>query len=146
MTTKICTKCLEEKELTSFHTSPTGKYGRKSQCKVCCNKAAKEDYHENKDRYFAHAKKRDKDMRDKIRALKSVPCADCDQSFDWVCMDFDHLPQFDKSHEISYMMRHRMAWDKILEEIAKCEVVCSNCHRLRSKSRWTTEEDFDGDF
>jgi hypothetical protein len=71
----------------------------------------------------------------RLRKLKEVPCADCEQTFDPVCMDFDHLPEFPKTMEISYMMRHRMSWDKIAAEITKCEVVCANCHRLRTKNR-----------
>ena len=64
-------------------------------------------------------------------------------------MDFDHLPGHEKSYDISYMMRHRMAWSKIEEEVAKCAIVCSNCHRLRSKKRWEskgTELPIEGDF
>lgn len=71
----------------------------------------------------------------RIRKLKEVPCADCGQIFDPVCMDFDHLPEFSKAMNISYMVRHRMSWKKIAAEIKKCEVVCANCHRLRTKAR-----------
>lgn len=135
MDTKICTKCEEGKALTDFALSSRSKDGRQQHCRTCNNKAGRKNYLENKDRYYRNAKKRDKEMRERIRELKSVPCADCGQKFDAVCMDFDHLPDFEKSHNISYMIRHRMAWEKIEAEIAKCEVVCSNCHRLRTRDR-----------
>lgn len=110
---------------------------------------SKQNYHDNKERYFNNAKKRDKTMRDWINEQKNVPCADCGGSYDPICMDFDHLPEYDKVMDIAMMRRRRMAWDKIKAEIAKCQVVCSNCHRLRSKKRWEAkgmEPPVEGDF
>lgn len=46
-------------------------------------------------------------------------------------MDLDHKDREDKVTEVSYMLRHKYSKDKILTEIAKCEVVCACCHRLR---------------
>jgi hypothetical protein len=71
--------------------------------------------------------------RRRIDELRSQPCTDCGQSFDPVCMDFDQLR--DKDFNISQMVRS-YSWDKIKAELAKCELVCSNCHRLRTKNRW----------
>ena len=135
MDTKICTKCGEGKPLTEFALSSRNKDGRQYHCKECGRQAGIENYNQNKDRYYGVAKKRDRELREKIRKLKSVPCADCKQTFDPVCMDFDHLPEFKKSFGIAHMIRRRMAWSKIETEIAKCEVVCANCHRLRTRDR-----------
>ncbi len=138
--TKTCNKCKEDKPLSAFSKNKQMLDGLQYSCKECANLAARQNYHLNKERYFSNAKKRDKEMRDKVNAIKSAPCADCKQTYDPICMDFDHLPGFDKDAEISKMMRRRQAWSKIQAEIDKCEVVCSNCHRLRSKRRW--ESDF----
>ena len=47
---------------------------------------------------------------------------------------FDHLPQFKKEKNISVMLpTHR--WEAILNEAAKCELVCANCHATRTKNR-----------
>lgn len=132
---KTCKKCLIEKPLEDFARMSKAKDGRQPNCKTCNNAFARQNYEDNKDRYFAQAKKRDKDMRARLRELKSVPCADCKQTFPWPAMDFDHLGEQEKTHDISYMLRHRMAWSKIEAEIAKCEVVCSNCHRVRTALR-----------
>lgn len=105
------------------------------KCRSCKAKAGRENYRLNKDRYFQKAKEYKARLKKRIEDLKSVPCTDCNNIFDPVCMDFDHLPEFEKVREISYMLRHRWAWPKIEAEIKKCEVVCANCHRLRSKSR-----------
>ncbi len=70
-----------------------------------------------------------------LSELKLQPCTDCKQTFDPVCMDYDHLPGFEKSQEVSAMVGGTYSRASILAEIAKCELVCSNCHRLRTKSR-----------
>lgn len=68
-----------------------------------------------------------------MHAAKSVPCADCGGTFDPVCMDFDHRPGEVKSRSVARMVGY--PHDEIRREIAKCDVVCANCHRLRTKSR-----------
>lgn len=67
--------------------------------------------------------------------LKRGPCTDCGQTFDPICMDFDHLPGTDKILNVGRMVTRKFAWAKIEAEIAKCELVCANCHRLRTKKR-----------
>lgn len=39
---KTCTKCGEEKDLSSFYRRKTGKHGVHAQCKVCMKKQAKQ--------------------------------------------------------------------------------------------------------
>lgn len=141
MDTKLCKRCEKTKKVEEFSLSSRSKDKRQTYCKECSNELGKENYHANKARYFNNAKSRDKAMRDWIDQQKSVPCADCGGVFDPICMDFDHLPEYAKVMDISMMRRRRMAWDKIKAEIVKCEVVCANCHRLRSKSRWTNREE-----
>lgn len=48
-------------------------------------------------------------------------------------MDFDHIDG-DKVDNVGHM-RYTAGGNKILEEIAKCEVVCANCHRQRTYAR-----------
>jgi len=59
------------------------------------------------------------------------PCSDCAEA-DPVVLEFDHLD--DKLFNIGQSLPYR-AWESILAEIAKCEVVCANCHRRRTASR-----------
>ncbi len=147
--TKKCGKCGKTKHLDEFAWSSRAANKKQPYCRECSNKLGRQNYQDNKERYFLQAKKRDKEMRDWLNEQKSVPCVDCAGVFDPICMDFDHLPEHDKVMDISKMRRRRMAWDKIKAEVAKCEVVCSNCHRLRSKQRWEavgTEPPIEGDF
>ena len=68
--------------------------------------------------------------RELIRNLKSKPCMDCGNTFDPVCMDFDHRdPLLKRGRVASITKRGFLA---VLEEVAKCDVVCSNCHRIRT--------------
>lgn len=71
-----------------------------------------------------------------IDQLKSMPCADCGGTFDPVCMDFDHRPGTAKRRAVG-KMAGKFSEAAILAEIAKCDVVCANCHRLRTKTRAT---------
>ncbi len=70
-----------------------------------------------------------------VDEAKRVPCTDCGQVFDPVCMDFDHLDPTTKTRTVAQMTNFSIK--RIQEEIDKCEVVCSNCHRLRTKKRRT---------
>lgn len=49
-------------------------------------------------------------------------------------MDFDHLS--DKDLAISHMRSRGMSRANILAEMAKCELVCANCHRIRTQQRY----------
>lgn len=70
------------------------------------------------------------------------PCADCGETFPPWVMHWDHLPGYLKINEISSMVgSHRRAL--ILDELAKCELVCANCHVMRTvvRARRTIAED-----
>src|SRR3954469_2486289 len=64
-----------------------------------------------------------------MRAAKNVPCADCGGRFPPCVMDFDHVRGDKLFHIGSY--GEACAPQKLKAEIAKCEVVCANCHRIR---------------
>jgi len=63
--------------------------------------------------------------------LDDHPCVDCGED-DIVVLEFDHLR--DKKYAVGQMMRDAR-WDRIMAEIAKCEVVCANCHKRRTAQR-----------
>ena len=66
-----------------------------------------------------------------IEYFKAHPCCDCGET-DPVVLEFDHLR--DKAFEITAkLVTYR--WQRILDEIDKCEVVCANCHRRRTAKR-----------
>ena len=57
-------------------------------------------------------------------------CADCGYNAHAVALDFDHRPDEEKLGNIADMVTYSMT--KLYDEIAKCDVVCANCHRVRT--------------
>jgi hypothetical protein len=97
-------------------------------------------YATNKEAHIQRVRKAEKERTTRYKAyineLKSKPCVDCKQTFDPVCMDFDHLDGSTKCFNVSEgVTRAGRGWEAILAEVAKCEVVCACCHRLRTKMR-----------
>lgn len=67
--------------------------------------------------------------------LAANPCTDCGIA-DPVVLEFDHLPEFEKKYDVSRAVSSSTrSWASISTEIAKCEVVCANCHRRRTLRR-----------
>lgn len=63
---------------------------------------------------------------------------DCGQSLPTFCMDFDHRDPESKSFDVARKMRSAYSPEaqRVVEaEIAKCDLVCANCHRIRTNTR-----------
>lgn len=86
----------------------------------------------NKEKYLADAISRQANGRQFINTFKNEPCADCGNSYPPYVMDFDHV-RGDKIANIGEMGTYSL--ETILAEIAKCDLVCSNCHRIRTHNR-----------
>ncbi len=67
--------------------------------------------------------------------LKSEPCSDCGNTFDTCCMDLDHKEGTEKTYNIGTMFAHHYSKELIQTELDKCELVCANCHRIRTRER-----------
>ena len=77
--------------------------------------------------------KRRRRARAFIRKAKDVPCADCGIRYDHWIMEFDHTE--DKAFTVSHIQHAHLRLDLLAAEIAKCDVVCANCHRERTWRR-----------
>lgn len=71
--------------------------------------------------------------------LKAHPCMDCGGTFPPECMDFDHV-RGNKLEEISVLARSSVPLEILLLEVMKCDLVCANCHRTRTKQRRSKKE------
>lgn len=70
-----------------------------------------------------------------LREYKSShPCTDCKRFFSWVVMEFDHRDGRQSRLELIAYRVHRSR-AKLMEEMAKCDLVCANCHRVRTYDR-----------
>ncbi len=78
-----------------------------------------------------HATKR-KARREYLNSVKNVPCEDCGVQYPPYVMDFDHV-RGEKLYELSDMTFRSMS--AIIEEVKKCDIICSNCHRERTYRR-----------
>lgn len=134
---KQCTKCKIEKSLEDFSRNKTRKDGRSTICKVCWKEYYASYYKNNPKEKERLARNRDIErerIRQYVREIKSVPCTDCGVQYPYYIMSFDHLPGHEKVGDIARMVvTHSMR--KVQAEIAKCEVVCANCHGERTWQR-----------
>lgn len=70
-----------------------------------------------------------------VTALKQNPCTDCDVEFPPIAMEFDHIGS-DKIAAVSKLVTDNASLERIKAEIAKCELVCANCHAIRTGNRY----------
>lgn len=106
----------------------------------------RERYKNNKENLLEYQKKYRKENKNKIlnrtrnkrkeRILFGIryhgnKCNSCGNSFDPCQYDFHHLDPESKSFTISENIL--VSLDKFEEEVAKCELLCANCHRLKHK-------------
>ena len=61
------------------------------------------------------------------------PCMDCKISYPYYMMDFDHV-RGTKQANVAELI-NTLSKKRLDAEIAKCEIVCSNCHRIRTHVR-----------
>jgi len=128
-----CSECEKIKSRSEFHERGNGR--PQSMCKECRKKYHREHYLKNRDAY----RKKANDLRDSVKRSVSekkalTPCADCGLFFHPIVMDFDHRGAQKKENNVSALV-HSTCTKKVAEEIDKCDVVCANCHRVRTYNR-----------
>lgn len=90
-------------------------------------------YQKNRQRHIKAQRQHQRKIADVMRTEKQKPCADCSIEYPYYVMHYDHV-RGEKLIEVS-RMRRRFGYQQVLAEIAKCEVVCSNCHAERTHRR-----------
>lgn len=111
---KICSDCNIEKPESEFYWKDKAHTILNSKCKACSNARMTEL---RRERYK------------KIQLYKeSVGCKVCGEKRHWV-LDLHHRDGDTKEATISNMLRKNYSWERIMEELKKCDVLCSNCHR-----------------
>ena len=96
--------------------------------KECMAEYNRLHYQRNKEIYSAKAKENVQSIREYIQSIKSqLKCSICGEDRYW-CLDFHHTNPHEKEYNISSLV-HDGARQKIEEELKKCIIVCSNCHR-----------------
>lgn len=119
MNQKQCPSCGVTKLYFDFAKNRSTYDGYQTYCRDCTAQRRKTD----------RAKGVDLVSEYKLR----MGCTDCGYAEHACALDFDHLPEYDKKFTISDELHRSL--QQIQEEMAKCEVVCANCHRVRTKRR-----------
>ncbi len=133
---QTCYGCSELKPAEDFAWRRRARNQRDSFCRACRSEYGRKHYLANRQRYVDQARAQKQRLAiERTRYLLEFylthPCVDCGET-DAVILEFDHLE--DKAFDIGQSLPYRN-WQSILDEIAKCEVVCANCHRRRTARR-----------
>jgi hypothetical protein len=87
-------------------------------------------YQEHSDQYIEKTLQRQWSSREFVLQLKKeLSCSRCGIA-DWRVLDFHHIDRSTKDFTIQQLTRKGYGRERILQEIAKCEVLCANCHRI----------------
>lgn len=128
-----CAKCGQSKPINEFHQSRAGSF---SYCGDCRRAYDRRYYSERgKEARLARSRARRSKARAWMSALKEGRvCLDCGGSFPPYVMHWDHLPGYLKVSDVSVLVGNRRR-DVVLAELSKCELVCANCHVMRTVTR-----------
>jgi len=128
-TMKTCPKCQTAKELDRFAMKNPKTGLRSSECKDCHKVYRDAYYAANKRQEINRVTARRSRIYDQLEALKTkLVCTRCPENH-IACLDFHHLNPEDKDINVSQAVSAGWSFERIQQEIAKCEVLCANCHR-----------------
>jgi hypothetical protein len=127
METKICNKCGRIKPLDAYYKAARNRGGRYHTCKKCKQEIDAKYYHSS-DKKKLKIKERQVENQRRVEDYKRLKgclsCSECEP----IALDFHHRDANSKEFTISHSSK-RFSWERILREIEKCDVLCSNCHR-----------------
>ncbi len=133
----LCRVCNLDKNESDFAKRSAQK--RHKICKSCKNAYNKTHYRKVSTKHKAQVRKstasRIVRYLKEVDKLKDVPCLDCRRTFPPYVMDFDHRPNEEKLFTVSEGIARNVSMRRIMSEIEKCDIVCSNCHRIRTYQR-----------
>lgn len=112
--TRVCTKCKKELPVSCFNWRSKSSGTRRSECKYCHSEFMKINY-EKKKQIVSDLK-------------RGTCCQKCGDARSYV-LDYHHLDPSIKELTVARMTSNTYSLKKTLEEIKKCIVLCSNCHR-----------------
>lgn len=133
---KQCNHCNTFKDDTEFaikRTRPNGTIQRNSICKSCHNHKARNKYAKaDKTALYQKIKiNKDRYRQQMFDYLSSKQCTDC-WNKDIRVLEFDHISN--KNFNIGQKVNCTPI-NTLMTEISKCEIVCANCHRIRTLTR-----------
>lgn len=136
---KTCGTCRQSKPLSEFNRKRSRADGLQEVCRDCNRESSRRYYAENREKHVRAIVERTAKRRIGSKAflaeyLRAHPCVDCGNA-DLRVLDFDHRPGTDKRGDVMRMVAGGYGIPRLLEEIAKCDVRCRNCHAIVTLER-----------
>ena len=134
MSLKFCIRCNQRKKTNCFPRDKSRKNGFYPYC-ILCKRKKEKDLYKNSAKRRKDIKEKNKRSRKRNKKLKEEyledkKCIDCGNK-DYRVLDFDHI-KGEKKNNVSALIKGSYSWELILKEILKCEIRCSNCHRIKT--------------
>lgn len=117
-----CIECERINALKYYHTHPA--YREKAKAS---NQKRRES---NRPKWNAYSRQYNINKKTELVLYKGNKCLDCKHKFPIVCYDFDHREPAEKSFAVC--SRLGLPIEELKREADKCDLVCSNCHRIRT--------------
>lgn len=114
-----------------------------SQCKQCYIDKRRKTYREHCLKYGSEYRARALERNRKLKILlkdrkrnylASRACIKCGINDPGV-LDFDHIDPNTKSFSVAKALHNIMNWEGLLKEIEKCQILCANCHRIKTSEQ-----------
>jgi len=147
---KKCSTCKAEKTELDFYFRNKAKGTRNSICKLCMKLYRRNHYDNNinyyKDKAKRNTKRRVLENKKYIWSyLKAHSCVDCGET-NPIVLEFDHKDPAFKSFTIGTVLNGWRNFELLEEEVAKCDIRCSNCHKLKTAKqrgyyKWVEKDD-----
>ena len=136
-----CSKCKEELPVDSFSKKNDSKRGYSYKCKRCHNEYCKNTwYPKNIGKQVDSSKKiKLRNLEFSWRYKKMCGCKICKET-NPIVLEYDHLVPSNKEFTVSKMLQDGYSLKKIKEEIRKCQILCANCHVIKTSAdfNWFT--------
>lgn len=138
MIKKFCTNCQTEKDISEFRPNKTKKDGYQHYCGECDRNFQQQWYRKNKERLVNKAKISNKRNNANMHIfmldfLQGKSCLRCGED-NILVLEFDHLK--DKKFQLSSMANRSK--NQVIEEISKCQILCANCHKIKTHEQRNT--------
>lgn len=130
---KFCEHCQQSKPRIEFGRKGEALTSRCRECMRAYNKLYYEQNYTNKPDYYLSKNRLNKErQRRRLKSIlleaKSVPCGGCGGIFHPWVMEFDHRDASLKIANVGNLAGRGCTDERLRAEIAKCDVVCANCH------------------
>lgn len=132
--TKACITCGERKLVSNFRWRDESLAYRVNKCSACDKENRLQVYQKKKGLFLANNKRAQAKLRKLLNELKAGPCMDCHNNYPPYVMDLDHRDPATKVAKVSSLVFDGSR-NLLIAEVAKCDLICANCHRIRTYNR-----------